>query len=326
MLRNRMPQYFFVPAAKVEADASAKNVRREITVNQCRIQRGNPKVVDSVDSERGMRTIARFALCFSLVSLLLAQRPFRSYLGMEGAATDTELPADFNNKAELIMGRLMYPSGGRGGRGGGGNWLQGGTNWTVDYPKGDRTFAAAIRRLTPIDVRSVEQPVNPDDDDDIYHWPYLHVSMPGSWNLTGAQTVKIREYLLRGGFLFCDSFFDTEEWQAFESGMSRIFPNRRVEELANEDPMFHTVFDLSERYQVANYRSLMRDGRGYRADGAVAKWRVIRDDDGRVMVAMAFNSDLGDSWQLADEPRYPEKYSALGLRIGVNYIVYAMSH
>jgi len=273
-----------------------------------------------------MRITVRVALCLPLGLLLLAQRPFRSYPAMEGAATETELPADFNNPAELVMGRLMYPSSGRGRRGGSGNWLQGRTNWTVDYPKGDRTFAAALRRLTRIDVRSVEQPINPDDGDDIFFWPYLHVSMAGSWNLTGAQTVRIREYLLRGGFLFCDSFFGTEEWNAFEAGMNRIFPNREVEELLNDDPILHTGFDITERYQVANFRSMLRDGRGYRADGAIAHWRVIRDDVGRVMVAMAFNSDLGDSWQLADEPRYPEKYSALGIRIGVNYVVYAMSH
>jgi hypothetical protein len=83
--------------------------------------------------------------------------------------------------------------------------------------------------------------------------------------------VKLRDYLLRGGFLFCDSFFGAEEWNAFEAGMRRIFPDREIEELRNDDPIFHTVFDLSERYQVANFRSLLRDGRGYRADGA-ASW------------------------------------------------------
>ncbi|MFN0100806.1 MAG: DUF4159 domain-containing protein [Bryobacteraceae bacterium] len=269
-----------------------------------------------------MCTIVRVALCLLVGLLLLAQRPFRTFPGMEGADTETELPADFSAKTELVMGRLMYPSGGRGG----GNWLHGRTNWTVDYPKGDRTFAAALRRLTRVDVRSVEQPVNPDDGDDIFFWPYLHVSMPGSWNLTGAQTEKLRDYLLRGGFLFCDSFFGTEEWNAFEAGVRRIFPQREIEELLNDDPIFHTVFDIDDRYQVGNFRSMLRDGRTYRADGAVAHWRAIRDDKGRVMVAMAFNSDLGDSWQLADEPRYPEKFSALGLRIGVNYVVYAMSH
>ena len=55
-------------------------------------------------------------------------------------------------------------------------------------------------------------------------------------------------------------------------------------------------------------------------------WRGIYDDQGRVMVAMSFNSDIGDSWEWADDPRYPEKYSALGIRIGVNYVIYAMTH
>ncbi|NWF85724.1 MAG: DUF4159 domain-containing protein [Bryobacteraceae bacterium] len=186
---------------------------------------------------------------------------------------------------------------------------------------------AAERRVDRVHVRPVEQPVNPDDGDDIFHWPYLHVGMPSTWNLTDAQAQRIREYLLRGGFLLCDSFFGTEEWAGFMDGMKRIFPDRTILEIPDEDPIFGTVYTIKERYQVGNFRSLLRDStKPYRADGSVAYWRAIRDDKGRIMVAMAFNSDLGDSWQLADEPRYPEKYSALGLRIGVNYVVYALTH
>lgn len=261
-----------------------------------------------------------------LLTVLSAfQREFRVYPAMEGY-DDLPLPSDYRNKAEFVLGRLMYPSSGRG-RGGGRNWAQGRSNWTVDYPKGDRFFAAALRRLTRIDIRSVEQPVNPDDGDDIYHWPYLHVGMPSTWNLTDAQTARIREYLLRGGFLLCDSFFGTEEWAGFMGGMKRIFPDRQILEIPDEDPIFHTVFDLDKRYQVGNFRSMQRDAsKPYRADGSVAYWRAIRDDRGRIVVAMAFNSDLGDSWQLADEPRYPEKFSALGLRLGVNYVVYSLTH
>lgn len=253
------------------------------------------------------------------------QREFRVYPAMEGY-DDLPLPPDYRDKAEFVVGRLMYPSR-RGGRGGGGDWTGGRSNWTVDYPKGDRFFASALRRLTRIDVRSVEQPVNPDDGDDIYNWPYLHVGMPSTWNLTGAQANRIRDYLLRGGFLLCDSFFGAQEWETFQDGMRRIFPNREPMEIPGQDTIFHTVYSLEERYQVGNFRSMMRDStRPYRADGSVAYWRAIRDDKGRIVVAMAFNSDLGDSWQLADEPRYPEKYSALGLRIGVNYVVYSMTH
>ena len=64
----------------------------------------------------------------------------------------------------------------------------------------------------------MEQPVNPDDGDEIYYWPYLHVGMPTNWNLSDAQAAKIREYLLRGGFMVCDSFFGTREWDGFVAG------------------------------------------------------------------------------------------------------------
>ena len=67
-------------------------------------------------------------------------------------------------------------------------------------------------------------------------------------------------------------------------------------------------------------------GTGYKKDGIGAHWRGIFDDKGRIMVAISFNSDVGDSWEWADIPRYPEKYSALGIRIGVNYVIYAMTH
>lgn len=244
---------------------------------------------------------------------------------MEGY-DDLPLPHDYQRQAEFAFGRLMYPSN-RNARFGGGDWTRGRSSWTVDYPKGDRFFAAALKRLTRIDVRSVEQPINPDDGDDIYNWPFLFAGMPSAWNLTDGQARKIRDYLLRGGFLVCDSFFGTEEWASFMEGMQRVFPERPVLEIPDDDTIFHGVYNLNERYQVGNFRSMMRDSsKPYRGDGSVAYWRAIRDDKDRILVAMTFNSDLGDSWQLADDPRYPEKFSALGLRVGVNYVVYALTH
>jgi hypothetical protein len=263
------------------------------------------------------------------MALLMAQRPFREYPPLEGYDTAAGLPADHLAKAEFVLGRLMYPSHGyRGvGRfGRGGNWLEGGTAWTVDYPKGDRMFASILRRLTRIDIRSVEQPVNPDDGDDIYHWPYLHVALPGAWSLTPAQAAKIRDYLLRGGFMFCDSFFGTDEWEGFREGIQMIFPDRRIEELADDDQIFQTLYNLHERFQIPNFRTLMYRGTAYRADGVEPHWRAIRDDKGRVVVAIAFNNDLGDAWHMSDDPRYPERAASLGMRIGINAVVYAMSH
>jgi hypothetical protein len=101
-----------------------------------------------------------------------------------------------------------------------------------------------------------------------------------------------------------------------------------VVEIEDTDPIFHVVYDLDDRYQVPGMWALRGRGgwMGQRAEGTKAHWMGIYDDKNRLMVAMSFNSDVGDSWEWADEPSYPEKYSALGIRLGVNYVVYSMSH
>ena len=90
-----------------------------------------------------------------------------------------------------------------------GDWTQGYSSWTTDYPRSDRHLSGAVRRLTRIHARSVEQPVNLDDGDDVYNWPWLYAVEVGHWNLTDPQAKKLREYLLRGGFFMCDDFHGT---------------------------------------------------------------------------------------------------------------------
>jgi hypothetical protein len=264
-----------------------------------------------------------------LSAIFAAQRPFRVYPSME-PYDDIELPPDFQEPSEWVFARLMYPQHPRarfGGfrRFGGGDWREGGTSWTQDYPRADRHFAAALRRLSRVNVRSVEQPVNLDDGDDAFNYPWMNAGEMGDWKLTESQAAALREYLLRGGFLMLDDFWGTEEWNRFAESMRRVFPDRPMVEIASDDPIFHIIYDLDERYQVPGQWALAR-GSTYRNDGATAHWRGIYDDHGRVMVAMTFNSDVGDSWEWADDPNYPEKYSALGIRIGVNYVVYSMTH
>lgn len=255
------------------------------------------------------------------------QQPWRLYRSME-PYDNIPLPADWQDKAEWVFARLMYPQHphARYGRyfGRRMDWREGGTSWSQDYPRADRHFALALRRLTRVDVRSVEQPVNLDDGDDVYNWPWLYAVRPGEWLLTDAQAHKLRDYLLRGGFFMADDFWGTPEWAVFWESMGRVFPDRQAVELENNNPIFHTIYDLDERYQVVGAWGLY--GRGYQNDGRVAHWKGIFDDKGRLMVAITQNSDLGDSWEWADSPEYPERYSALGIRIGVNYIVYAMTH
>lgn len=107
--------------------------------------------------------------------------------------------------------------------------------------------------------------------------------------------------------------------------MHRVFPDRPIVELESADPVFHTIYDLNDRWQVPGARYLST-GVTYKCEGCPAHWRGIYDDRGRLMVAMTFNSDIGDSWEWADDPHYDEKFSALGIRIGVNYVIYAMTH
>jgi hypothetical protein len=276
------------------------------------------------------RRLLLTGLLMAVATAVYAAREFRQYYSLEQQADQVELPEDWQKPAGFVVARLMYPNGRRGfGRGGGGDWREGGTSWAVDYPRGDRYFARILKRLTTIDVRSVEQPVNPDDGNDIFDWPYLIVGLPGFWDLTEAQAKKIRDYLDRGGFLLADSFFGDNEWDGFVEGMQRIFPerdiNELIEELPDSHPLFHTVYDLTVKGQVPNWNAL-GGGPGYRNNGAVPHWRAVLDESKRVMVAIAFNNDLGDSYQWADHPDYPAASATLGLRMGVNFVAYALTH
>jgi hypothetical protein len=261
---------------------------------------------------------------------LYAQKAFREYPAFE--YNNFPVPPDYQEKTEWVFARLMYPTmPGVHSRGFGygrfvTDWTQGGRGafWTMDYPRSDRHFVQALRRLTRIHTRSVEEPINLDDGDQ-YDWPWLYGVEVGHWNLSDAQAKSMREFLLRGGFFMCDDFHGTEEWQVFLASMKRVFPDREIKDLDNDDPIFHVIYDLSDRYQVPG-EQFVRSRRTFEYDGFKPYWRGIYDDRGRLMVAICHDMDLGDSWEHADNPEYPQQFSALGIRIGVNYVTYAMSH
>jgi len=257
--------------------------------------------------------------------------PFREYPSFEGDDAAAELPADWQVPGELVVGRLMYPSasGGRGFFGGGYDWHEGGTGWTDDYPRGDRDLIKMIRRNTRINVRAVEQPVSLDDGDDIYYWPFLVAGLAQSWNLSERQAATLREYLERGGFLFCDSFFNENNWDVYEESLKRVFPTRDIIDLKDEEVVFHVAFDLKGMTKVSIPHISMAFGGGRGGFGGMdgpPHWRGVFDDAGRLMVLIAHNNDVGDGWQWADDPRYPADEANRALRIGSNVAVYAMTH
>ena len=261
-------------------------------------------------------------LAFAVVSLALAawgvlraQRPFKEYAGTE--YTDFPLPPDYLKKTEWTRARLHYQDYAYSERRRG--------SWTIDYPRSDRHLLEGVRRLTRIDTRSVEQVVDLDGDDDIYNWPMLYAVEVGHWGLTEAQAAQLRDFLLRGGFLMVDDFHGTQEWGVFMDSILKVFPDRPIVNLENSDQIFHTIYDLQDRFQVPGWQ-FYRSGRIFEKDGYTPKWAAITDDKGRVMVAICHNMDLGDAWEWSDDPRYAEKWASLAYRIAMNYFTYDLTH
>ena len=284
------------------------------------------------------RHIALFALGITGLSIcgaLLAQMPFKEWPAIE--YEDFPLPPDYKQKAEWTRARLRYPdiygypyrdliSGRRPFPG----------YWTMDYPRSDRHLLEGIRRLTRIETRSVEQVVSFDGSDDMFNFPTLYAVEVGHWKLSDENAKQLREFLLRGGFLMVDDFHGSNaadhdqhlnEWQIFTASMSKVFPDRQIVDIPNSDPIFHTIYDLDERFQVPGAQ-YFDTGMIYEKGptGKEPHWRAIYDDKGRIMVAICHNMDLGDAWEHSDEARYLEKWASLAYRIAVNYFVYDLTH
>ena len=274
-----------------------------------------------------IRKAWRWAACgiVCLGALSAFQRPFRQFPGVEYFSF--ELTPDWQEKTEFTFARLMFPPGPLNGyRGRDAEWHQGISLWTQDYPRADRHFSQAVRRLTRIHTRSVEQPVNLEEGD-AYDWPWLYAVQVGEWGLSDQQGKLLREYCLRGGFFMADDFHGNEEWSEFETRIRKAFPEYPIREIEDPDAIFHTVYDLNDRYQIPGQAHLRQGYKSQNGPSSVgAHWRGIYDEKGRIMVAITYNSDVGDAWEYADDPWYPAKFADLAIRVGVNYIVYSMTH
>jgi hypothetical protein len=234
------------------------------------------------------------------------------------AAGDEFDPSAGPPTAEFHFTRLAYPDGSFGyGR------RRGWGSWQVDWPDAEYHFTQGVSRLTRVEIG--EPRIVNLGDDAMFDYPWLYGVEVGHWYLDDKDAARLREYLLRGGFLMVDDFHGTAEWEYFLDSMMRVFPDRPIVEIAEDDEVLHVLYDLNERIQIPGIRPLMM-GRTYEKDGVKPHWRGVYDDEGRLMVAINFNMDMGDAWEHADTPMYPEPMTALAYRFAVNYVVYAMTH
>ena len=206
-----------------------------------------------------------------------------------------------------------------------GGWGRGGRSWAIDYPKSDRQFMTVLKRLTNLDAFDWENAVRLDNPA-LRRFPFLYALEVGSISLSDAEVEGLRDYLKAGGFLVIDDFWGSREWAQFEYQMGIVFPNNPIIDLELDHPVFKTFYEIDEILQVPAYQRYWRGGQTHESDGYVPYVKGIEDHDGRLMVIINWNTDLGDAWEWAEQPDYPLEYSTFAFQMGVNMIVYAMSH
>ena len=229
------------------------------------------------------------------------------------------LAQDESRDAEFHFARLAFGAYGRA------FGASRGEPWLRDWPDADVHFMRGVRRLTSIDTTTDSHQVRIEDDK-LFDYPLVYAVKVGFMRLSDTEALRIREYLLRGGFLIVDDFHGPDEWDEFEASMRRVFPERPIVDLATSEEVFHVVYDLDQRTQIPGIQAVTRGVTWEHPQGVPALWRGIYDEKGRLMVAINFNMDLGDAWEHADDAVYPEPLTALAYRFGVNYLIYTMTH
>ena len=270
----------------------------------------------------------------SATSFPKAQARFLSSAGVSEALGDLRAPFEAGVRGEsradvaqiqtsgvpreFYFSRVAY-------RGFGGYYGRG-RSWATDFPKADQIFLSFIDRLLPnLDAYEREFVVTLEDPD-IRRFPFLYALEVGRMSLSPPEVEGLRNYLLAGGFLVIDDFWGTQEWAQFEYEIHQVLPEYEIVDLPIEHNIFTTFYEIDEIIQVPNVGNGVRGGPTWERDGFIPMVKGIHDDNGRLMVVINWNTDLGDAWEWADDPYYPLKYSLYAYEMGVNFIVYAMSH
>jgi len=174
----------------------------------------------------------------------------------------------------------------------------------------------------------VEDPiVLPLDDPRLFQYPWIYFVEPGNLKMLDSDVTILREFLLRGGHAYFDDFHGAFEWTNLEKEMKRVFPDREIVEVPKDHPVFSCFYKIDSYPQVAGLGSFLA-GRSWEKGGFVPHIRTILDDTGRPMVFINWNTDMGDGWEWSNAEDYPGyiKYTAMAYRMGINEIVYALTH
>ncbi|PWT91289.1 MAG: transmembrane prediction [Blastocatellia bacterium] len=204
---------------------------------------------------------------------------------------------------------------------------RGGT-WSTDYPNADNNFIVGLREWAGTNLKIAPRPEQiPIMDDRIFDYPIIYFVEPGFLELSDEQAARLREYVARGGFMFFDDFWGVYEWENLETQLKKIWPEGGYtpKDLPLSHPIFHSYLDVEEVVQVPNIYNAQR-GVTSEKGGIVPHYMGVEDPHSRIVTFISFNCDLGDAWEWINDPSYPVKYGLPAYKLGINVVIYAMSH
>jgi len=198
--------------------------------------------------------------------------------------------------------------------------------WAQDWPDAEEHFTTGVDRLTRVNVGDPQHVALTDEK--LFDYPWLYATQTGYWDLSDAETAKLGEFLQRGGFIMTDDFWEQQEYQVFQEAMNRVLPGQTITDIGMTDSVMHVLYDIQQKDLtfIPGSRHLGRDGSIYQPPGAKPAWQALYDHKNRMVVAVNFNTDIGDAWEFADVPYYPEAMTTLAYHYGINYLIYSMTH
>jgi len=213
-----------------------------------------------------------------------------------------------------------------------------GGGWRTDYPYGEINLMIRLSELTktPVPFEGERRPTHYVvrlTDDALFECPLTMASDVGTIGLSAAEAEKLRLYLLKGGFLWVDDFWGVAAWQQWTREMAKVLPPSEypIEDVPMSDPIFSSQFVVTEVPQITNIgfwrRSRGRETSERGEESRDVHFRAIRDTHGRIMVVMTHNTDIADSWEReGEDPGFFYQFSPDGYALGINVLLYAMTH
>lgn len=268
-----------------------------------------------------------FALAVCALAPLGAQRRGGGYFNQYfGGPDDMYQPPDFHGNppydGRFTFARIRY----RGYE----HWAgREGPGWSHDYPDAEENFSKILRDVTDVHPFIEAGPIVGSalvalDDPALFKYPVSYMSEPGGWHPNDKELAGLRAYLLKGGFMIFDDFREgwrgQYDWTNLRQVFAQALPNAHWIELTGKEPIFHSFFDVDLAKAVNSTSAYGTRPPSY--------WGVYEDNDPkkRLIVIANVDDDIGESWQWSASGFIPIASSNETYKLGVNYIIYALTH